>query len=79
GADHAKSCGWRFKRLPAELRADLKAARALPAGERRPAVRKIVRGPGVSHVRPVFGLCKGRGGKAYAGSRATSVATCRKP
>jgi hypothetical protein len=36
-------CGWRLKHLPAKLRADLKAARALPRGERRPALRKIAR------------------------------------
>jgi hypothetical protein len=41
GTGTGKACG--FKRLPAQLRADLKAARALPVGERRPAVRRIVR------------------------------------
>lgn len=42
-AGAAKSCGWRLKYMTPKLRADLKAARALPKGERRPAVRKIVR------------------------------------
>ena len=42
-AGTAKSCGWRLYYMTPKLRADLKAARALPKGERRPAVRKIVR------------------------------------
>ncbi len=37
----AKNCAW--KKLPAKLRADLLAARALPVGQRRPAVKKIVK------------------------------------
>lgn len=41
--DTARVCGWRIKHAPAKLRADLKAARALPVGERRPALRKIAR------------------------------------
>lgn len=36
-------CRWRIKHLPAQLRADLRAARALPAEARRPALRKIAR------------------------------------
>jgi len=43
GLDRPASCGLRFKRLPEELRADLVAAHALPVGERRPAVRRIVK------------------------------------
>lgn len=42
-AGTAGACGWGSKRLPAKLRADLRAARALPVGERRPALRKIAR------------------------------------
>ena len=48
-ASTAKSCGWRLRYMTPKLRADLKAARALPKGERRPAVRKIVRAARAGH------------------------------
>lgn len=41
-ADHAGFCGWRFRHLPDQLRADLKAARALPRDRRHAAVHRII-------------------------------------
>ncbi len=48
-AGTAKSCGWRLRYMTPKLQADLKAARALPQGERRPAVRTIVRAARAGH------------------------------